>query len=1592
MNSSRKEIRDGLQLRNLGELYEKLKIISQSNNLEEKTVYAEVIAEKINEKPFFLILKKLATDTPACKRQAIMTLSKVKKPNEDTMSILISLLGDNDPIVRTEAPKTLVNLIIASNYFEFPEKLLKGTYEEKRCALKSYEGFWRTYPERVIQCLADALLLKGNYAIFKNIINLLAEIGLEYPEEITAIFDYVLQNFGTEERLMILDASRIFAGDHPTQAVQLFAKFIERSPEYIERSYSTPLKHIPELLQLVVDKETDRTFELLKKLAASRSEPVRYAVLKSLHNFEKAYPGGTLEVLFELWQNASDQRLQRTGDERVTQEDELWQNAIDQRLQRTGDERVTQEEVVSRFVEIGVLETSKAFSILKMLATSGDRTRRNGVLAATTDLATKAPNDAFLLLETLAFDLDYDIKKDTISFLGEKWNIFKEKTVEILKRVVNEEIENLQTGIEAIFVVNKDNPDIIVELLKKQARGESKSVFDLVCKTAALLYPKKEEIPAELLLDGTTVVLREIITYLYQNMIENWENGAEILKKLSENDETIMRIVSIEITPHFLSMRPDTVFEILETLASDEYSEIRRKAFELIIKLNENYPNKSFEIVNRIYSSSDPNVRTDVAKYLCHFRKNFEKESFLLLKKYVRDPDPGVRAQVAFTISEYTDSFPQESLEIIEMCCQDESASVQRAAFEFLEEYIEENSEEVLALVERLHFKYCDATTRERIAICLGSFGEKHTRKVIKIIEDLARDQNRSVRFSAFSSFDRISKYEPGKAMEALTALVIEIDPEIRQKVMKSIGILCESYPSLDLDFLEHFLQDEDIPVTVELALTLGKAARIDPKKTTEIFRKMVLSMRNSMVGEAIAEAMANYGKYCPYEAMKILLYLSRYPNDMVSRRANWSLHSIRKENSDISYMWQAFYQQPFSKLDKMRFLDIIEKTEKNIMYDDKDSYAKELAHRYSLYSNLLRSSTVKKINILESSLVSHIENFELFDGSIRKAFLILKDIAFCLGRQEFYSKRDDKIENLKDCLNKVAEAEGQFSREFNEFDNPDYSIFQLILEAWRNIISAEFVRMRGKAELDVFLESREAMKRESNIVRLKLTNRGISKAENIIVSIHSLDDYNVLGPHEKTLKILSPNESDYVEFRIRVNVPKDSLRVAFTIMFDDAEKESKEAQFADQIIFIQTKHEYIEISNPYIPGIPLRYPDMFYGRDELLSNIENTLRMTENAHILILHGQRRTGKTSILYQLKLRLKEGFLPVILDFQGIPIDLETGGENNEDIPLGLRVDSRDQHRGLDQEDEDIVFSDFKTDSFFHWMAFEIWRELSRRKIAFPKPTQDEFSKNPAFYFRDIFLQEVKERLGDNRLVFMMDEFEAIDYRIRDGKIDRNILTFMRNLMQHFDRMDFIFSGTHRLSEMSSDYWSILFNIGLHHRISFLKENEAKELICDPVRGCMEYDPLAVDKILEMTAGHPYFVQLICYYLVNHKMRAKQNYATIEDVNDVLEDVVIAGTSHFQYFWNRMENTERIVLLALTEILSLQSVSTSTDISNCMHRHHREIEEQRLREIIEKFLNEEILEQKSPGHYKFKIELIRLWCEKNKDLYEIMEVSE
>src|SRR5262249_31016388 len=83
---------------------------------------------------------------------------------------------------------------------------------------------------------------------------------------------------------------------------------------------------------------------------------------------------------------------------------------------------------------------------------------------------------------------------------------------------------------------------------------------------------------------------------------------------------------------------------------------------------------------------------------------------------------------------------------------------------------------------------------------------------------------------------------------------------------------------------------------------------------------------------------------------------------------------------------------------------------------------------------------------------------------------------------------------------------------------------------------------------------------------------------------------------------------------------------------------------------------EYFPIEpNPFIVGNPIRTEQMFFGREDDFRYVRTKLESVSQGVVIVFCGERRVGKSSILYQvLNGRLGPRFVPVFVDMQEMVI--------------------------------------------------------------------------------------------------------------------------------------------------------------------------------------------------------------------------------------------------------------------------------------------------------------------------------------------------
>ncbi len=371
-------------------------------------------------------------------------------------------------------------------------------------------------------------------------------------------------------------------------------------------------------------------------------------------------------------------------------------------------------------------------------------------------------------------------------------------------------------------------------------------------------------------------------------------------------------------------------------------------------------------------------------------------------------------------------------------------------------------------------------------------------------------------------------------------------------------------------------------------------------------------------------------------------------------------------------------------------------------------------------------------------------------------------------------------------------------------------------------------------------------------------------------------------------------------------------------------------------------------IPNPYVAPRPLRPgDDVFVGRTGVFRFVEeHFLRSDQNVPI-VLYGQPRIGKSSLLRHFTTSLSTNLIPIYVDMQGAAQVGSTSG---------------------------LVFN----------LADTIAQELARRGVSVPTPSFTEYAAEPFIFFGK-FLDAVEAAIGapGNRVILALDEFEEIERKLTEGKISRDLMPYLRNMMQHRQGIALLFAGTHNLDEMIQDYWIPYFRSAVPCKVSYLDEPDARKLVTNPIEEFpLDYELDAVELLLRETHCHPCLIQLACSALVDHENAHKSRHASVEDVKHALTKTLETGEYVFRGVWEWIPTPERAVLSELAN----EEQSTARELARSLRLSDGEV-----RRMVERLTEVEVVEATANGDrqpaYRFQVELFRQWVERHSIRSEI-----
>ncbi len=355
----------------------------------------------------------------------------------------------------------------------------------------------------------------------------------------------------------------------------------------------------------------------------------------------------------------------------------------------------------------------------------------------------------------------------------------------------------------------------------------------------------------------------------------------------------------------------------------------------------------------------------------------------------------------------------------------------------------------------------------------------------------------------------------------------------------------------------------------------------------------------------------------------------------------------------------------------------------------------------------------------------------------------------------------------------------------------------------------------------------------------------------------------------------------------------------------------------------------------------------MFFGRQDVFRFVKETLvgRYQDNA--IVLFGGRRTGKTSVLYQMERHLDPRYVPVFVDLQGISLE------------------------GLGE--------------MLWGVARQAVRVLRQHKgIGLSIPSREDFRRDPEGCFRDGFLDHALQALGDGHLLLMLDEAARLHEQVQAGRLEPRVFDLLRSLIQYHPRFTFVFSMGSGLEEMRQDF-ALLFNLCQYKKISFLGREAAEALITEPVKEHYRVAPGAVARILDVTHGHPYYTQLVCNRLFARWTRQGGDEVMPSDVEAVLGEAAEQGMASLQYAWEEASDAAKVVLAALTDLMRGNNRPISIDhLRSGLSAQGIEVARRGIGRALQELVRREVL-RLADGGYVFTVDLMRLWV----DQYQRLE---
>jgi hypothetical protein len=247
---------------------------------------------------------------------------------------------------------------------------------------------------------------------------------------------------------------------------------------------------------------------------------------------------------------------------------------------------------------------------------------------------------------------------------------------------------------------------------------------------------------------------------------------------------------------------------------------------------------------------------------------------------------------------------------------------------------------------------------------------------------------------------------------------------------------------------------------------------------------------------------------------------------------------------------------------------------------------------------------------------------------------------------------------------------------------------------------------------------------------------------------------------------------------------------------------------------------------NPYIAGDPVGNRTAFVGRADIVRDVVQMLRRPQD-NAIVLYGQRRIGKTSVLQHLEAQLptQGNYCPVYFDLQ-----------DKATLTLG-----------------------------------QVLSELARYIADALKQAKPDLGNAPEITFRDVWLPNILQSLSkDTVLVLLFDEFDVLTAPIAK-QVNAAFFQGLNEILNcDPQRLKSIFVIGRNVDDLDNIASPLFKGVDTKH-VSLLNQEDTKKLVrLSEANNSLNWSDEAMEYVWQRTNGHAFLTQKLCFYVFGKKL--------------------------------------------------------------------------------------------------------------------------